>query len=91
MQVRKRITKQKLRDALLVHEGGEADAEPKQQIKAEESAWSKEKAEKIANFNCDERLKRGIIRDRGCTDVLCLILYFVFLGAMAYCCFVGYS
>lgn len=89
MQVRKRIAKQKLRDALLVHEGGE-DAEPKQ-IKAEETAWSKEKAEKMASFNCDERLKRGIIRDRGCTDVLCLMLYFLFLGAMAYCCFVGYS
>ena len=38
-------------------------------------------------FGVGDELKRGVIRDRGCTDIFCLMLYFAFLAAMAYCCF----
>lgn len=33
----------------------------------------------------------GINRDRGCTDILCLIIYIAFIGAMIYATIFGYT
>lgn len=31
---------------------------------------------------CDEKLRNGPIADRSCTDIICCLLFFVFLLAM---------
>jgi len=58
-------------------------------IKAGKREWEKEKEEKAQNFNAPIDLRSGVKRDRGCTDILCLLLFFAFIGAMTYCCILG--
>ena len=39
----------------------------------------------------DTPIKDGIVHERGCTDVLCLLIFFAFLGSMGYLAHVGYA
>jgi hypothetical protein len=60
-------------------------------VKADQSEWAKEKERMKKDFKANEALKEGVIRDRTCTDIFCLLLFFAFIGAMCFCVFVGYS
>ena len=93
MQVKKRAAKQKLRDSLLYQEGGDVNEDDggSKMVKAPKRAWEQEKEDKVKEFKVEGDLKHGVIKDRGCTDILCFLIYFAFIAAMAYCCFVGYS
>jgi hypothetical protein len=33
----------------------------------------------------------GIAKDRCCTDIICLVLFFIFIGAMGYATMYGYK
>jgi hypothetical protein len=45
-------------------------------------------SEDVANFKVE---KCGINRDRGCTDCLCLLFFWAFIGAMGYATVFGYQ
>ena len=62
-------------DDLYYHEGGD-------------EALKNKYAEETENFSVENA---GINRDRGCTDFLCLIFFWVFIGAMGYATFYGYK
>jgi hypothetical protein len=61
--------------------GDEDDGKPK---KRDTEAEDKAEAEnfKAADFGVDP--ERGFNDDRGCTDILCLIIFFAFLGSMGF-------
>lgn len=63
-------------DDFYVHEGGDGD-----DMKAKYEA-------DLAEFNVKEA---GINRDRGCTDIICLLLFWAFIGAMGYITVYGYK
>jgi len=44
--------------------------------------------DETANFKMESA---GITRDRCCTDILCLGLFWAFIGAMVYATIYGYS
>jgi len=39
----------------------------------------------------DEALKDGVIKDRGCTDIICVLIFLAFLVGMFACVGIGYS
>ena len=63
------------------HDGG--DDEPKRPKTQEEKY-----ADDIANFKA---CNPGMNRDRGCTDILFLIVWFAFLGSLGYLTNLGFT
>jgi len=63
----------------------------------DDDAFQREGGEKgkydsdINNFSAKEKGLDGVKRDRGCTDILCLIVFLGTIVAMGYCTIYGYK
>lgn len=47
----------------------------------------------MANFSvkAETNIVNGVVEDRGCTDILCLLIFMAFIGTMGVCTYYGYK
>lgn len=77
---------------LKLYDGGAADdvdpaeAEP-QAPKSKQERMNEKYADDLAAFDVKTKsgIENGIVRDRGCRDIMCLIVFLTFIGAMLGC------